>query len=233
MKHLINEILPKKSVVSLFGESGCGKSFVAIEMATAVACGVPFAGREPAQDAGTVVYVTTTSPGGVAARFRATAHRHGVEIGSNLYVPSTPVLLGGDISAFTQRLAELPGPVDLVVIDHLYMNCAAWDEDGDVDLQAIVDAAEDISKQSGATVLIVHSYPIAPSVTQEIVEYKVERKDTVVRLDCWEGELIPLMYFRITQGFAGKSTSTGEDVFSAYLDYVPHPIHFARPRLGA
>jgi hypothetical protein len=84
-EYIVDGFLAKGSRTMLFGESGSGKSFVGIDLAYSVACGIPFMGHETKK--GVVWYLALEGRQGLRARARAWQTVRGVN------APSGSVLL--------------------------------------------------------------------------------------------------------------------------------------------
>lgn len=100
---LIKGVLPQADLVVLYGASGSGKSFVALDMAAALARGVPWRGRKVRQT--NVVYVAAEGAGGFRKRMQAYGIHNEVEL-STLGAPlgvlaSAPNLLETKDAAFS------------------------------------------------------------------------------------------------------------------------------------
>ena len=72
---LIRDLLPLPGLVLLYGKSGFGKSFCAIDFALSVASGTPWLGKYPVMS-GAVVYVACEGATGLKRRIAAWLHHH-------------------------------------------------------------------------------------------------------------------------------------------------------------
>jgi hypothetical protein len=75
---LIKGILPDAELVVLFGASGSGKTFVALDMAFHVAMGLPWRGHRSKK--GKVVIIAAEGAGGLNKRVRAYAKHHNIDL---------------------------------------------------------------------------------------------------------------------------------------------------------
>jgi RecA/RadA recombinase len=78
MEWLVRGLLPRAELAVIYGESGSGKSFLALDLAAAITRGIEWRGRRTAT--GRVVYVCAEGAGGFKARLRAYARGHSVEL---------------------------------------------------------------------------------------------------------------------------------------------------------
>lgn len=74
---LVEGILPLNSLTALYGQPGHGKSFLALDLALAVASGEPWQGH-PIPEVGYVVYVSAEGSGGLKKRVAAWLDAHAI-----------------------------------------------------------------------------------------------------------------------------------------------------------
>jgi len=146
----------------VYGESNCGKTFFASDLALHLATGQTWRGK--AVEAGGVIYVA--AEGGFGIRNRVAAFRQargygGVEVPFGI-VPASVNLL--DPAADTPRLIELiqqaaeqmAVPIRLVVIDTLSRAMAGGNENSPEDMGALVINGDRIRQITGAHLMFVH-----------------------------------------------------------------------------
>jgi RecA/RadA recombinase len=117
MQWLIKGVLPRAELGVLFGASGSGKTFVALDLAFSVARGNAWRDRRTAR--GRVVIIAAEGAGGIGKRGEAYARYHEFDLrGIDLHViPAAPNFLDNDdISEVMAEIGNI-GPVDLVIID--------------------------------------------------------------------------------------------------------------------
>jgi hypothetical protein len=151
MRWLVQDVLPVAPLAMLYGESGSGKSFAALDIAMSIARGVAWRGH--AVERGRVVYVAAEGAGGFAMRLRAYARHHEVALDGLDVVADGPNLLERtDVKALCQSI----GPAALVVIDTLAASAPGANENASEDMGRALKAAGDIHRATGALVLLVH-----------------------------------------------------------------------------
>ncbi len=152
--YLIEGVLVRDSLAVLFGSSGGGKTFAALDWALSVSSGTFWQGRAVQQ--GPTLFVAAEGSGGLGARIAAwKAHnRHYGEAG--LFIHPEPVnLLDPLAAAVVAEVAKELGAV-LVVVDTVARSMPGGDENAAKDIGLLVDNADAIRRSSGATVLLVH-----------------------------------------------------------------------------
>ena len=82
---LIHGVLPVKAFAALYGPPGSFKSFIALDMAEAIATGRPWMGN-PIERQGAVLYLCGEGFGGMGARIKACQLHHSTPKGAPIYV---------------------------------------------------------------------------------------------------------------------------------------------------
>lgn len=157
---LIEDFIEDDASGVMFGEPGCYKSFLAFDMALAVATGRPWQGHPVKQ--GPVVYVAGEGHNGLARRIGAWFQHHDIKMDGVPFAltPSAVALTDEDT---VKNLVEVirnafPGrrPA-MVVIDTLAKNFGAGDENSTSDMNRFVDHVDRmIRSEFNCSTLIVH-----------------------------------------------------------------------------
>jgi AAA domain len=151
---LIDGVLDLDSLALLFGRSGSGKSFVALDWAMCVATGTWWRGYEVVQ--APVLYVAAEGAAGLGARVDAWQRYHGVRMAADItWVPGPIDLLN---ARYVEALAMISTDCEakLVVIDTLSRCMAGADENSPRDMTAAVGALDTIREATGACTAPVH-----------------------------------------------------------------------------
>lgn len=151
---IIKGVLPKAGLAVLYGESGSGKSFVALDMMMAIARGLPWRGRRTRP--GRVVYVCAEGAGGFRNRCVAYAQQAGLEHGADIpleVIPDQPNLLMKDDAL---ALARAIGRADVVVLDTFAQTTPGGNENAGEDMGKALAHCAGIHRATGALVLLVH-----------------------------------------------------------------------------
>ncbi|WP_019571257.1 helicase RepA family protein [Thioalkalivibrio sp. ALMg3] len=158
-RFLVRDYLEEESLALVFGDPGCGKSFLAVDLACCIATGADFHGNPTSQ--GGVVYVAGEGANGLKRRFVAWETHTGQSIGgAPLYVSCAPAALCDPESAqaVVQAVDAVPTgePPALVVIDTVARNFGPGDENSTRDMGVFVQAADAIRERYSCTVLLIH-----------------------------------------------------------------------------
>lgn len=160
-EYLVSLLIETSVLALIFGDPGCGKSFIAIDLALCVATGKPFHGH--AVKRGAVFYIAGEGFNGLARRFAAWGKARGADIKcAPLFVSTRPAqFLNADsakaVAEAVHRLAAQHGAPRLIVIDTLARNFGPGDENSTSEMGQFIAAIDDLKAQfPGSAVLIVH-----------------------------------------------------------------------------
>jgi putative DNA primase/helicase len=163
-KWLIKGYVPEGEGTSMiFGPTGCGKTFITLDMLLHIATGKPWHGHKVKQ-AG-VAYFCGEGYGGLKNRIDAWCLKSNVDPDSlkNFYICRWPVDLNDpvEMKKYMEQIEKLSGLVGLAAIDTLN-RFFSGDENKADDIHALLDVCEDISLALGGVhELIVHHTGIA------------------------------------------------------------------------
>jgi len=152
---LLHGTLERDTLALVFGDPGCGKTFMAFDWAARIATGTPWRGHEV--KAAPVFYVAGEGRRGLGRRIRAWEQHNGVKIarGSMFIGPAVAVT---DVRQLSELIAAIdaqkkPG---LIVLDTLARCFGGGDENATQDMSRFVAACDVLRNYYGCTILIVH-----------------------------------------------------------------------------
>ena len=154
---LIKGVVPKAELVLLYGASGAGKTFVALDHAFAIARGIDWRGRRVKQ--GTVVIIAAEGGKGISQRLRAYAQYHGIDLRD---VPNLRIITAApnflESEDIAEVIAELQaiGDVSCVMVDTLAQVTPGANENTSEDMGRALSNVRLIHRATDATVYCVH-----------------------------------------------------------------------------
>jgi stage V sporulation protein SpoVS len=153
---MVKGVLPQAVLAVLYGESGAGKSFVALDMAWAVATGTPW--REKAVKQGRVAYVAAEGAGGFRNRLKAIAQARGVPLEDVplTVLPDAPNMMEKQDALDVARAIVAAGGAQLVIVDTFAQVMAGANENAGEDVGRALAHCKGIHRATGALVLLVH-----------------------------------------------------------------------------
>lgn len=162
VKFLVDSLLTRHGMSVMYGPPGCGKTFLALDIALCVASGRDFHGM-PVQQ-GSVLYIAGEGVGGIGKRVKAWIENRGGGIDENelpFYMLPTAVDFtnAGDVEkleATIQALEERAGGFSLVVVDTVARALLGADENSATDIGKFVRTCDVLKQRHNAALLGLH-----------------------------------------------------------------------------
>ena len=159
---LIQDVLPKKAFAALYGPPGSYKSFVALDIAEAVATGRTWMGRE-VQAVGAVLYICGEGFGGIGARIKACKLHHATQANAEIYVIRAAINMRSSAEDFDLLVASIKDLMDrtgvqfeLVQIDTLARAFGGGNENNSEDMGAFIHNAGRIQRMLNCAMMVLH-----------------------------------------------------------------------------
>jgi DNA-binding MarR family transcriptional regulator len=143
LEWLIPGLLPSRGLCMVYGASGVGKSFWALDLAYKLAF----------QDS--VVYIVAEGEAGMSERVLALMRHKGIVPDKITFVLGVVNLFDGNELETFSRLANAHNP-KLIVVDTLAMCTGTADENSARDMKVIIDSCKRITRQLNTSVMLVH-----------------------------------------------------------------------------
>lgn len=155
---LVKHVVPEAELVVLFGESGSGKSFVALDMCAHIAQGIPWRGKKTKR--GAIVYIVAEGAGGFRNRLNAYALHHNIDLASlDIYILAAApnFMLKEDALDICKAVLALGlGNIAMVVVDTFAQVMPGANENSGEDVGKALRHAKGIHKALKCTVMLVH-----------------------------------------------------------------------------
>lgn len=157
---IIKGLLPRAELGVIYGDSGTGKTFAALDQAMAIARGVDWRGRKTVQ--GRVAYIVAEGQGGFMDRIRAYCHQHQVDMDTlPLHIlPAAPDFMDNDkestagVLALAREIKKL-GPLAALYVD-TYARVMSGNENDAKDASAVVKNCSNLHRVCKGIVMLVH-----------------------------------------------------------------------------
>lgn len=153
---IIKGILPAADLCVLYGASGSGKSFVALNMAAAIALGLTWRGRKVRK--GRVVIIAAEGAGGYGKRIKALCRQFGVDprtIDIGVMTAAPDLMKQDDIAELVASIMA-SGGADLIIIDTLAQTTPGANENSGEDMGLAINHCRTLRVSTGATIMVIH-----------------------------------------------------------------------------
>lgn len=243
---LVKNVFPANSLAVMYGASGSGKSFMALDMCIAIARGDVWRGHKTTK--GRVIYVAAEGATGFRRRLHAFARQHSVPLDSiDVWVVAKPPSLL-DPAVVKQLIAAIKPmmPVCMVVLDTFAQVTAGGNENSSEDMGKALKHAQKIAEILGCAVLLIHhsgkdesrgargwsGIKAALDAEFEVIRSEHDRAMTVTKLK--DGEDGEEFGFKLLEIVIGEDEE-GENVTSCVVEHGDMTVRQvkARKKLGA
>ncbi|MEX0790932.1 MAG: AAA family ATPase [Actinomycetota bacterium] len=154
-KWLVRDVLPEGDTAMMFGASGSGKTFFAMDMAMAIASGYDW--RDHPTETGPVLWIAAEAAGSVRNRALAYAKYNQIELeDSALWIIGDTLSLSdvNHVRALGEHAHRLKPR--LVVVDTLAAAAGGANENSGEDMAVVLAACRALHKISGGLVMLIH-----------------------------------------------------------------------------
>ena len=153
--YLVKGLLQRGSYAEIYGAPGEGKTFVALDLAYAVAAGKPWMDKNV--HTGLALYLAYEGAGGLVNRAKALRQHYG-DKDVSLYITGAAFNLRDLVgrAALGELIATLPEKPALIVFDTLAHALCGGDENSAQDVSAFNSAVQALIASTGAAVIIIH-----------------------------------------------------------------------------
>jgi len=159
---LIQDVIPEKSFVALYGPPASFKSFIAMDIAECIASGRPWLGKE-INGTGPVLYIAGEGHGGIGARIAAIKQHHNTPDEAQVYVVRSQINLRSSVDDFTnlilaidELVQELGVDLRMIVIDTLARAFGGGNENSSDDMGAFIQATGKIQNRYKCSLMLLH-----------------------------------------------------------------------------
>lgn len=222
VKWLIPGVVPSRGLTVVYGHSGAGKSFYAMDLALGLALDQP------------VVYVVAEGEGGTPARVGAwMKHNKKVPRKVTFCLGAVNLFYDDDLQYFRDQATQYK-PV-LMVIDTLAMCSSGADENNTKDMQRIVDSCKMLADTLDSAIMLVHhtnkqnqirgSMTIYNSADSAIQLTKLADEIEVKQRKSKDAREFPTRYLEALTIPLGYTNHDGEEVTSLVLVDSQQVVH--------
>jgi len=159
---LIDGVIPKGSFTALYGPPGSFKSFIALDIAEAIATGRTWMGR-PVKQTGAVLYLAGEGFGGIGARIKACKLHHQTQDGAPIYIVRHQLNLRSSAEDFNALMMAVVTLVEqtgmefsLAIVDTLARAFGGGNENSSEDMGAFITAMGKVQEFLNCALMVLH-----------------------------------------------------------------------------
>ena len=152
---LIKNVLPDAGLIVLYGASGSGKTFVAIDLAYAIAMGIQWRGNRVKK--GRVLIIAAEGGKGMSKRLKAYLKHHKIDpndVDIGLLIVPPNFLLSEDVTELAAAVSA-SGGADVIIVDTFAQVTPGANENSSEDVGLALANARALEMATGATVMAV------------------------------------------------------------------------------
>ena len=154
-KWRVKGLFPEHGLGSIYGPSGSGKSFLALELMAAISSGNAFYGHKTTPCP--VVYVALEGTGGIAKRVEAYETHHKIKLPSTFRIVTDMLsLFSSEASVFAEAVIEAGLNEGVIVIDTLAQSAPGSDENSSAHMGMIISNAQLLQRMTNGLVVLIH-----------------------------------------------------------------------------
>jgi hypothetical protein len=153
---VIKDVLPQAELVVMYGASGSGKSFLALDMAAAIARGVEWRGKRVRQ--GRVAYIAAEGGGGFRKRLKAYGQHNEIDLASLELgvIHAAPNMMEANDAADVVKAIKAWGGADIVIVDTFAQVMPGANENAGEDVGKALTHCKRIHELTGAMIILIH-----------------------------------------------------------------------------
>ena len=154
-KWRVKGLFPEHGLGSIYGPSGSGKSFLALDLMASIACGITFYGHKTTQCP--VVYVALEGTGGIAKRVEAYETHHKIKLPPTFRIVTDMLsLFSSEAAVFAEAVIEAGLNKGVIVIDTLAQSAPGSDENSSAHMGMIISNAQLLQRMTNGLVVLIH-----------------------------------------------------------------------------
>lgn len=149
---VVKGVFPTTGLAAIYGQSATGKSFLALDVAAAIAGGLPWFGHRTQM--APVIYIALEGEAGYRNRVMAWEREHGHALPATMSFLLQPFRLN-ELQDVTD-LSEVAPRGAVIFIDTLNRAAPTADENSSRDMGAILEGAKTLQAATGGLVVLIH-----------------------------------------------------------------------------
>ena len=157
-EYWVADIIEKRALTFVVGASGCGKTFVATDLAVSIGLGHNFHGKHV--EKGLVIISAGEDQDGQVARLRAAAeHKKSKLENADIYIAKRPLVFSDEttLSEFCREIEENhKGKIAVIIIDTMARAMVGTDENSSKDMSLFIYQCDQFRERFECSVVVLH-----------------------------------------------------------------------------
>lgn len=154
---IIEDIIPQGELVVVFGEPGCGKTFLSLDMAMSIARGIEW--ERKATTLGRVIYICAEGTHGFKKRTLAYLVHHRIDISQPLaldVIPNSPDFLSDFDVPYLAKAILKNDPPSVIIVDTFSRVMAGGNENSGEDMGQAIQQCKILHQLTSAIIILIH-----------------------------------------------------------------------------
>jgi len=160
---LIESIIPRRAFVALYAPPASFKSFIALDIAEAVATGRDWMGYKIPKK-GAVLFISGEGHGGMGARVKACKIQNNSPDGANMYVIRAQINIRSSqedfdalVAAINELVAQIDEPLEIIILDTLMrMSGGNFNENSSEDMGGFIAQTGKLQQLYNCALMVIH-----------------------------------------------------------------------------
>ena len=160
---LIESIIPKRAFVALYAPPASWKSFIALDLAEAIATGRDWMGYKIPKK-GAVLFISGEGHGGMGARVKACKIQNNSPDGANMYVIRAQINIRSSqedfdalVAAINELVAQIDEPLEIIILDTLMrMSGGNFNENSSEDMGGFIAQTGKLQQLYNCALMVIH-----------------------------------------------------------------------------
>ena len=160
---LVESIIPRRAFVALYAPPASWKSFIALDLAEAIATGRDWMGYKIPKK-GAVLFISGEGHGGMGARVKACKIQNSSPDGANLYVIRAQINIRSSqedfdalINAINELIAQIDEPLEIIILDTLMrMSGGNFNENSSEDMGGFISQTGKLQQIYNCALMVIH-----------------------------------------------------------------------------
>lgn len=192
---LIKDIIPKNSLIILYGDSGTGKTFVSIDITLHLAYNLNWKNQKTDNN-GIIIYCIGEGINGMSNRIKAWHNYYNLKYDSPFILIPIEAISFSDrnnidkmINTLEKIIQQYGIPINLIVLDTLSKASIGYDENSSKDMGEFLYNFDIIKKYFNTSIMFIHHSGKNNYKGMRGSSYLLGTVDTCIKLDNYENKL--------------------------------------------